>query len=425
MRTSDQYRSLLILATGVDSVYYQVTPMSTTENEDVKSTPLVWSVILLHMLNHVISGSLPILYPEIMDEFNMSYSQLGLMRSATTFVTGFPQMFVGYFRRWFSGRILDGVGNLVNAVMNMLAAMSSGFLQFFGFRLLSGVGSSPQHPVGASIVSSATEPSSRGRMLGLNQSIPSLAFSFTPLITAYLLTRTGWRSTLGILSVPALLLSLIVIFFIKGASSVEATTRDALNFTKLRESLKDRNVLSISLLRSVMAFRMGVRTFLPLYFVDVLGFTSETSSILYSVLLFGGVFGPFFWGSLSDRMNRKSLIIGITAASGAGYFLLNYVTGFWPLAVLLFLIGFLVQTVIVQSVLSDSVERAQLDQIFGFYFTIGFTIASFSSVIFGYIVEFYGFDWGFTYIAAVTGISLLPAFLIQEPRDGETLFHQR
>lgn len=401
----------------MDSVYYQVTPMSTIENEDVKSTPLVWSVILLHMLNHVISGSLPILYPEIMDEFNMSYSQLGLMRSATTFVTGVPQMFVGYLRRWFSGRILIGVGNLINAVMNLLAAMSRGFLQFFGFRLLSGVGSSPQHPIGASIVSSATEPSSRGRMLGMNQSIPSLAFSFTPLITAYLLTRTGWRSTLGILSVPALLLSIMVIFFIKGASSVEATTRDALNFTKLRESLKNRNVLSISLLRSVMAFRMGVRTFLPLYFVDVLGFTSETSSALYSIMLFGGVFGPFFWGSLSDRVNRKPLIIGITAASGAGYFLLNYVTGFWSLAVLLFLIGFLVQTVIVQSVLSDSVERDQLDQIFGFYFTIGFTIASFSSVIFGYIVELYSFNWGFTYIAAVTVVSLLPAFLIQEPRD--------
>jgi sugar phosphate permease len=193
-----------------------------------------------------------------------------------------------------------------------------------------------------------------------------------------------------------------------------------LNFSKLRESLKNRNVLSISLLRSVMAFRMGVRTFLPLYFIDILGFSSETSSVLYAILLFGGVLGPFFWGSLSDRVNRKLLIIGIMVASIVGYYLLNHVTGFWPLAVLLFLIGFLVQTVIVQSVLSDSVERDQLDQIFGFYFTIGFTIASFSSIIFGYIIELYGFNWGFTYIAAVTGVSLLPAFFIQEPRNSET-----
>ncbi|MGD2142052.1 MAG: MFS transporter [Candidatus Bathyarchaeota archaeon] len=392
------------------------------EETDVqkKSTPLTWSVIILHMLNHVISGALPILYPDIMDEFGLSYSQLGLMRSASTFAAGFPQLFVGFLRRWLSGRMLVGIGNLVNSVMNIAAAMSRGFIQFLGLTIIGGVGSSTQHPVGASIISASTEDSKKGRMLGLNQAVPSLAFTFTPLIAAYLLTRIGWRSALAILSVPALLLALVLIFVIKGTGSVEARTRDGLNWGTLKGAFKNRNVLSISLLRSVMAFRMGVRTFLPLYFIDILGFTSETSSILYSILLFGGVLGPFFWGYLSDRINRKPLIIGIMMASGLGYFLLNYMTGYWTLVILLFFIGFMVQTVIVQSVLSDSVERSQLDQIFGLYFTIGFTIASFSSIIFGYVVEFYGFNLGFTYIAAVTLVSLIPAFFIQEPRDDVT-----
>jgi MFS family permease len=107
--------------------------------------------------------------------------------------------------------------------------------------------------------------------------------------------------------------------------------------------------------------------------------------------------------------------------SAAGYFTLNIVTSFWSLAFLLFFIGFMVQTVIIQSILSDSVERTQLDQIFGLYFTIGFTIASFSSAIFGYIVETYSFNVGFTYIAAVSAISLIPAFFIQEPRNLEEI----
>ena len=395
--------------------------MSTTEEkEDKQSTLMLWIAIILHMLNHMISGAMPMLYPEIMDEFALSYAQLGLLRSANTFVTGVPQMFVGFLRRWTSGRMLLGVGNLINSVMNILAGLSRGFFQFFGFRILAGIGSSPQHPVGASLVTSATDPSKRGRMLGLNQSIPSLAFTFTPLITAYMLTRMGWRPALALLSLPALVFSLILIFFVKGSSSTEATTRDALSWTRLREAMRNRNVLSISALRSVMAFRMGVRTFLPLYFIDILGFTAEKSSLLYSIMLSGGVIGPFFWGNVSDRMNRKPLIIGITAMSGLGYFLLNYVTDFWVLAVLLFVIGFLVQTVVVQSVLSDSVERTQLDHIFGFYFTIGFTIASFSSAIFGYIVEFFGFNWGFTYIAAITVVSLFPAFFIQDPKNKDS-----
>ncbi|MBT3284684.1 MFS transporter [Candidatus Bathyarchaeota archaeon] len=382
-----------------------------------KSGQLVWSVIILHMLNHVISGSMPMLYPDLMDEFDISYAELGLIRSAAGLAAGVPQMFVGLFRRWFSARVLISGGNLLNALMNIGISMGNGFAQFMGFSVLAGVGNSVQHPLGASIVSNGADPKDRGRMLGLNQAVPSIAFAFTPLLTAYLLTRMGWRSTLGVLSIPALALSVVILFFIKGSSDVEGKSRDALNLGKLREQLKNRNVLSISVLRSVMAFRMGVRTFLPLYFIDILGFSSERSSLLYAVMLGGGVLGPFFWGWLSDRMNRKPLIIGIMTASAVGYFMLNYVTSYTGLAVLLFFIGFMVQTVIVQSVMTDSVERSQLDQIFGLYFTIGFTIASISSALFGWVVETYGFNMGFSYIAVVSAISLLPAFFIQEPRN--------
>jgi len=389
----------------------------TEDNKGKQSGQLVWSVIILHMLNHVIGGSMPMLYPDLMDEFNISYAELGLIRSAAGLASGVPQMFVGLFRRWFSARVLISAGNMINALMNIGISMGSGFAQFLGFSVIAGVGSSVQHPLGASIVSHGSDPKDMGKMLGLNQAVPSIAFAFTPLITAYLLTKMGWRSTLGILAIPALTLSLVILFFIKGSSDVEGKSRDALNWGKLSEQLKNRNVLSISVLRSVMAFRMGVRTFLPLYFIDILGFTSERSSILYAILLGGGVLGPFFWGWLSDRVNRKPLIIGIMIASAAGYFLLNFVTSFWGLAVLLFFIGFMVQTVIVQSVMTDSVDKSQLDQIFGLYFTIGFTIASFSSAIFGWVVEVYGFGVGFSYIAVVSAVSLLPAFFIQEPRN--------
>jgi len=389
----------------------------TEDNKGKQSGQLVWSVIILHMLNHVIGGSMPMLYPDLMDEFNISYAELGLIRSAAGLASGVPQMFVGLFRRWFSARVLISAGNMINALMNIGISMGSGFAQFLGFSVIAGVGSSVQHPLGASIVSHGSDPKDMGKMLGLNQAVPSIAFAFTPLITAYLLTKMGWRSTLGILAIPALTLSLVILFFIKGSSDLEGKSRDALNWGKLREQLKNRNVLSISVLRSVMAFRMGVRTFLPLYFIDILGFTSERSSILYAILLGGGVLGPFFWGWLSDRVNRKPLIIGIMIASAAGYFLLNFVTSFWGLAVLLFFIGFMVQTVIVQSVMTDSVDKSQLDQIFGLYFTIGFTIASFSSAIFGWVVEVYGFGVGFSYIAVVSAVSLLPAFFIQEPRN--------
>jgi len=131
-------------------------------------------------------------------------------------------------------------------------------------------------------------------------------------------------------------------------------------------------------------------------------------------LLLGGVVGPFFWGYLSDRMKKKPLIIGVLAGSALLYLGLSFVDNVWFLVPILFFIGFMVQTVIMQSVLSESVDKTQLDQVFGLFYTLGFTLGSFSSVIFGYIVETYGFHIAFSYITAVTSISIIPACLIKE-----------
>ena len=159
---------------------------------------------------------------------------------------------------------------------------------------------------------------------------------------------------------------------------------------------------------------MGVRSFLPLYFINVLGFSTELSSGLYSLLLLGGVVGPFFWGYLSYRMMKKLLIIGVLSGSALLYFTLSFVNNVLLLVPILFFIGFMVQTVIMQSVLSELVDKTQLDQVFGLFYTLGFTLGSFSSVIFGYIVEMFGFQIAFFYITTVTSVSIIPAFFIKE-----------
>jgi len=87
--------------------------MTIQETPEKGSKPLVYSVILLHMLNHVISGAMPIIYPDLMDEFQIGYGQLGLVRSVAGFSAGFPQVFVGLLRRWFSGRVI------VSAVLSL------------------------------------------------------------------------------------------------------------------------------------------------------------------------------------------------------------------------------------------------------------------------------------------------------------------
>jgi FSR family fosmidomycin resistance protein-like MFS transporter len=371
---------------------------------------IIATVILAHAMVHFQSGVLPVLYPTMIMEFGIDYVQLGVLQFLSSFATGFPQMFVSFLRRFVSRKILLGVGTLFSSLLNIAASFASSFQNFLTLRVVSRLGISPQHPVGASLITSYSQSSWRGRVFGLNLSLPMVGSTIAPIVGAALLLGVGWRSTLLIITLPVLISGFVILLLVKEEREEDVKTkrRGFLN------TLKSKNVLPISLLRSVMAFRMGVRSFLPIYFINVLGLSTEVSSGLYSLMLFGGVVGPFFWGYLSDRTKKKPLIIGVLAVSGLLYLTLSFVENALFLAPILFFIGFMVQTVIMQSVLSESVEKTQLDQVFGLFYTLGFTLGSFSSLIFGYVVETYGFNIAFSYITAVTSVSIIPAFLIKE-----------
>ena len=399
------------------SVYLVLNMADNNEDDtptELKASPssklVIATVILAHALVHFQSGVLPVLYPTMIMEFNIDYVQLGVLQFLSSFATGFPQMFVTFLRRFISRKILLGAGTLFSSFLNIAASFTSSFQNFLTLRVISRVGISPQHPVGASLITSYSHSSWRGRVFGLNLSLPMVGSTIAPIVGAALLLVVGWRSTLLIITIPVLISGIIILLFVKKEKKEEVKTKRH----SFLNTLRSKNVLPISLLRSVMAFRMGVRSFLPLYFINFLGLSTELSSGLYSLLLFGGVVGPFFWGYLSDRMKKKPLIIGIITMSGLLYLTLSFVENALFLAPILFFIGFMAQTVIVQSVLSESVEKTQLDQVFGLFYTLGFTLGSFSSLIFGYIVETYGFNLAFSYIAAVTGLSIIPGFFIKE-----------
>ncbi len=376
---------------------------------------LLAMVIILHALNHLIRGGLPVLYPAIMEEYDLGYVQLGILTSASSFAAGFPQMFVSALKRWASGRVLIGFGNLVNSVMNIIASFTGSFHQFLAFRVLGGIAGSPQHPMGTSMLTVNTNPSWRGRVFGLNMAVPTMASTLAPLLAAWLLVSVGWRLALSTLCIPALIASLVMLFFVREQADADAGSR-GFSPGGLLKALRNRNVLAVSALRTVMAFRMGVRAFIPLYFINVLGMTTSLSSTLYAVMLFGGVIGPFVWGYLADRTARKPLIVGVLAIQGVLFYSIPLVRNVALLAPLLFLIGFMAQTVIMQSVLADSIDRTHLDQVFGFYYTLGFTLGSISSIIFAFVVETMGFSYGFTYIAGVTAVSIIPALFIKETK---------
>ena len=232
---------------------------TTTEPKVSTSSKLIIAtVILAHAMVHFQSGVLPVLYPTMIMEFDIDYVQLGILQFLSSFATGFPQMFVTYLRRFVSRKILLGVGTLFSSLLNIAASFASSFQNFLVLRVVSRLGISPQHPVGASLITSYSQSSWRGRVFGLNLSLPMVGSTIAPIVGAALLLAVGWRSTLLIITLPVLISGFVILLSVKEEreEDVKTKSRSFLN------TLRSKNVLAISLLRSAMArFGLSARSF--------------------------------------------------------------------------------------------------------------------------------------------------------------------
>jgi MFS family permease len=165
-----------------------------------------------------------------------------------------------------------------------------------------------------------------------------------------------------------------------------------------------------------MAFRVGISDFLPTYFTEALGMSSVSSGLLFTGFLVAGLPAPYFWGLLSDRLERRVVVMMAMGAAAALWFLLPLVSGSVLLLPLLLILGFVGQGVggVIQAFVAEATEPENRDIIFGVYFTLAFTIGSISPVIFGVLADAYGFQAAFLYVSTVSILAVAASYYLKE-----------
>jgi len=376
-------------------------------------------IVAAHGLNHTYSTMVPILYPAIQREFNLTYAQVGLLATGYSLALGLPQFAVGILRNKVRGKVLLGFGMFWQSFMNIMAGFAGSFSQLVGLRTLAGLGASPQHPVGSSMIADRSDKDRLGRMMGTNITGANLGTVIAPPLATLLLMTYGWRSTLMAFAVPGLLLGAIIPMLIYEKSPPNATTDNAVSRKSLN-AFRNRQLLFVTLIETVVSLRFGVFGFIPTYFVDGRGMATAEASNLYTILLVGSVIGPFLWGSLSDRLGKRETMTIIMAISTVLVLALPTVTNMMPLMAVLFLLGLTFQSVspITQSMVARLTDEQTRSLVYGVYFTISFGIGSIGPWIFGYITDTWGFFLAFVYVAIVTIIAALCAIRI--PRENQT-----
>ena len=311
---------------------------------------------------------------------------------------------VPYVRR---GVIL-GVGNCVLGLSVVASGFASSFQQFFATRLLGGLGSSPQHPVGSSILASHFG-TARGRMLAFHSTAGQLGSLVAPLLAALLITWLGWRGVFWTVGALATFMGLICFVFrdsLRTASPDKPQSRlTPLGWEAYKTCLKDKNILLVSLVFMAGAAGRGQdinEVYIIPHFVRDFHLDITYGAFLFTFIQIGSLIGPFAWGWVSDRFDRKLVIQASLLVSGLSTFWLA-----WQETVSISLFFNLViygaavtsRQTLTQALLSDLVGEDLFDAAFSLYYFIGFVSIPFWTIITGGVMTKFGFGPAFSVIS--------------------------
>ena len=371
--------------------------MTETKLQGKSERGVLATVTLSHFSQHFYAG-LAILYPEIMLDLDLNYTQLGIMTGAASIVSGFLQIVWSILGRYLPRRILLGMGNIMMALGCFTLGIANSFVEAIGGSIVGGSGQAAQHPVGTSILTQKFSRDKMGWALSIHSALGYAGNIISPILLSTVSMAMGWRPAVYALAIVPLVTGLTVIFYLRGE---EAATRSiqSREQTNLWEDMKSAlHVRSALFIIAAEAFAVGgtgmgvITTYSPLFLKNVLKLGSAETTIIYTIAVAGGVVGTIIFGRLADRFGYLKVATTIVGTCSILILLLTLHSSFNLLLVpQLFLIGAtsFATSSLLQAQLASITTPRQRDILIGFYFTAGFGISSVWTTLIGLVIDTY------------------------------------
>src|SRR6266545_1857365 len=274
-----------------------------------KRTAIFSIVCSAHFINHFQSAMLGVIYPLMMTELGMSYIAIASLAAVYNTLGSVFQAAYGFVVPYVRRGVILGVGNCLLGLSVVASGFASNFNHFFTARLIGGVGSSPQHPVGSSILASHFGHA-RGRILAFHSTAGQIGSLLAPLLAAVLVTYLGGRGVFWLIGGLATAMGMICFVFrdsLRTASVDRPKSRLApLGWEAYKACFKNKSVMLVSLVFMAGAAGRGQdinEVYIIPHFVHDFNLNITYGAFLFTFIQVGSLIGPFVWGWISDRFN--------------------------------------------------------------------------------------------------------------------------
>ena len=377
-----------------------------------------------HGVTHLVDTSFNVLLPYITTTLGLTNFQIGAVASIRQIGFGIVNLPGGLIvdmvkKQW--GLILTAC-LIWAALFYGLMGLSQSFNVFIALVFVTALPGALWHLPAAAAISQRF-PEWRGFAIsihGLGANVGNIA---GPLVAGALLSLMIWRGVLFIYACPVLLASIFVWIYLKNIgkdlkSEQSRTLKGQLSMTFpiLRNPII-MGLVCVALLRGMALNSMFVWT--PFYLDETVGLSSFNIGFHMAILSGMGVLSTPILGNLSDRFNRKSILLPGLALSGIlSAFVLHVGTGL-SLSLLIGAMGLFSYALhqIIQAAVLDEVDTGTEASAIGILFGFNSVLGAFSPLLASWIVESYGLGYVFYYQAVLSIAAFLLLIMIPIKRS--------
>src|SRR6201994_472428 len=164
-------------------------------------------LVLAGVVNYIDRATLAVANPLIRDELGLSIADMGYLLSAFLWAYAFAQLPTGAMVDRLGPRILLTMGLSLWSLAQLLGGLVQNFGQFFGARVLLGIGEAPQFPTGARVGRGWVNQRDPGLATGVFNCASSLGTAIAVPLLTWLMLSYGWRGMFVIMGVAGLIVA--------------------------------------------------------------------------------------------------------------------------------------------------------------------------------------------------------------------------
>ncbi len=352
---------------------------------------------------------MPILAPYV-KSLGLDAFQIGLIFSLSPLFTIFSSSIMGKLSDEIGRMWVIIIGMILQITAIIFYLIGNHWIFIAGARLFGAVAFVAVTLVAIAKIEDSLTNKERGKYAGWSFSIGHIGAIVAPIIGGLLVDKLFIKAPFILSAVILLALSFMLVYRTPKLK-VKPSKKSFNLYAGIKNFLAERPLKAMAILGMVMhATTPAIQVFMPLLIIEKLGLTYSSIGLAMFFLGVTNLF-QFFFGQLSDKFNRGTLILVGCGIYAFFMFFVSTTNTYWVLLILLLFqgVGGAIWNVSAWSLMSDIGEKTKKEgEIVGSYMSIA-KIGSFISFIFsGLIVSI----WGISSIFAVNAIIIAIGIII-------------